>query len=463
MSTGPVPRITNLIIYTGATFTLDARIKIGGNITQNGTWIATNGTLELNGTSLQNIAGSYFYNKILKNLTDSNAAGLQVINANDSLKITGTIDFGNVNNSTINSGGNIVLISTAGATARVADVTNNLANSGNNFIGKVTVERFYPAKRAWRLVTSPLSNTGNIFNSWQAGAPGPTTYIPGRGMFVSGPNPNLATNGLDDSYYDNYSMKSWDAATSSYINIGNTLTQNLSTNAANAANIGYYTFVRGDRTRNPDNTIFGNTNITTLSSFGFLQTGTQTFNLTGAPGTYPLIGNPYASPIDFNKITKTNVYSNRFYVHDPTINALGAFVVMEEDLSNIGTFKPTNIPTSVQDNHIQSSQAFFVQVIAGGPPSVSFEENDKSAIDNRLLFRPATPVGQPQSFGITLLQADPGKATLLTDGALVQVDDNFNDIVDIQDALKFTNIDENLGLMRYNKILAVERRPLNKR
>jgi hypothetical protein len=57
-----------------------------------------------------------------------------------------------------------------------------------------------------------------------------------------------------------------------------------------------------------DNTIYPNTNITTLSSRGKLQTGTQLFDVTNASiptPSFSLVGNPYASSVDFNLITKT--------------------------------------------------------------------------------------------------------------------------------------------------------------
>ena len=265
----------------------------------------------------------------------------------------------------------LVLRSIAATTARVGQVSGTIAYSA---AGKVTVERYYPMSRSWRLVTSPLSNTGSIFDSWQAGAP--TSYIPGKGMFVTGPAPTGSTgNGLDNSYYNNFSMKGWNANTSSYVNVGNTKIRNLSDNAVTPglpSNIGYFTFVRGDRRRSPDNTIFGNMNNTTLSSTGKLQTGTQTFNITSGVGTYALIGNPYASAVNFVNVTKNNVNPYRFYVFDPSLGNVGLFVVME-DPSHTGNFMPISLPTSAQRNHIQSGQAFFVQVAAAGAASVIFE------------------------------------------------------------------------------------------
>jgi subtilisin-like proprotein convertase family protein len=352
----------------------------------------------------------------------------------------------------------LVLSSDEHGTARVGAVTGTIDYTGN---GKVTVERFYPMSRSWRLVTSPLSNTGSIYNSWQEGAP--ANYVPGKGMFITGPNPGTVT-GLDVSGYNNYSMKGWDAAGSKYLNVGNTKNQLLSNPAGQpgiASNIGFYAFVRGDRRRTPDNTVFGNMNNTTLRSTGKLQTGNQTFNISSGAGTYPLIGNPYASAVDFNKISKTNIVPYRFYVYDPSLGTVGVFVTME-DMDGDGIFTSAGQPTTKQGNFIQSSQAFFVQVMGSGNSSVTFKETDKVANNTAGLFRPTRPAAEMESFRITLYQTNANNSTLLADGTLVQFDDAFSDKVDMDDALKFTNISENLSILRYNQYLAVERRPLIK-
>jgi hypothetical protein len=64
-----------------------------------------------------------------------------------------------------------------------------------------------------------------------------------------------------------------------------------------------------------------------------------------------------------------------------------------------------------------------------------------------------------QSLRVNLLQSNADNSSLLVDGTFVQFDDRFDDKVDLADALKFTNITENLSIKRYNQLLAVERRP----
>ena len=480
-SCGAVPiTVTDVLIPTTATRMPQLTVaSVSKSIV-----LQTGVTLDLNGQDFTNygaVTGAgKFKGSATSSLTNNAAGGVTTINfdqttdgvtnALKNLNVTGsgstvtlttkTAIYGTLapTAGTLTINDTLVLRSIAATTARVGQVSGTIAYSAT---GKVTVERYYPMSRSWRLVTSPLSNTGSIFDSWQAGAP--TSYIPGKGMFVTGPAPTGSTgNGLDNSYYNNFSMKGWNANTSSYVNVGNTKIRNLSDNAVTPglpSNIGYFTFVRGDRRRSPDNTIFGNMNNTTLSSTGKLQTGTQTFNITSGVGTYALIGNPYASAVNFVNVTKNNVNPYRFYVFDPSLGNVGLFVVME-DPSHTGNFMPISLPTSAQRNHIQSGQAFFVQVAAAGAASVIFEEADKSTDDNLLLFRPQTPTSLTQSIRTLLLQVEPNNSTLMVDGVYLQADDRYNAKVDIQDALKFSNINENLGMMRNSSLLSVERRPL---
>ena len=452
--------ITNLVVQSLAQLTISGTglLQVAGTIANTGLLDVGSGTLEFNGSSAQSFSGNLFVGNTVKNITVSNT-NLTASGVGVPLNITGELAFGAVSNADFKTGDNIVLVSTATGTARVADITNAGARSGNKFTGKVTVERYYPARRSWRLVTSPLSNTGSIFSNWQQSAP--TPYVPGRGTFITGPTPNVLTNGLDTSFQNHYSIKGWRASDGTYINIGNTLTTNLSSTASTAANVGYYLFVRGDRARSPDNTVIPNTNVTTLSSKGNLQTGTQTFGVESTPGTYTLIGNPFASSIDFNKITKVKINPNRFYVYDPRLGTIGLFVVMEENPANSGTYLPTVFPSSEQRNFIQSSQAFFVQKdLSSDAASVTIEEQHKSDDYNSKLFRPATPLSEIASLRTTLLQLNSNSSNLVVDGFLAAYDNSFNTSVDMQDALKFTNINENLGLKRDGKILCVERRPL---
>ena len=64
----------------------------------------------------------------------------------------------------------VTLQSSVNGTARIGTITGNIIGATN-----VTVERYIPAKRAWRALTAPVSTTGSIYTNWQeGGTPLPT-------------------------------------------------------------------------------------------------------------------------------------------------------------------------------------------------------------------------------------------------------------------------------------------------
>ncbi len=345
---------------------------------------------------------------------------------------------------------NLTLISDASLTARL-----DVVPSTSKIIGKANVERFVPSRRAWRLVTAPVTGSNTIFNSWQNKG----IYTPGLGTLITGSNPTGATgNGLDLSYENNVSLKSWNTATQALVNVLNTHVSASPRNTGSADNTGYFMFVRGDR--NPNNTLVPNTNITTVTSIGSLQTGTQVFGASSTANRYTLIGNPYASPVDFDKIVRYNVVK-RFYVWDPSINTLGGYVMMD-DLNNDGIYVKTVTATN-QTKDIQSSQAFFVETKENGEAGVTFNESSKSGKNNNLAFRPQTNnstsgvgVGEIRT-NLHLLEANNSK--IFADGVIAEFDNIYSAGLDRDDAIKFGNVNENLAIQRITTSLAAERRP----
>lgn len=345
--------------------------------------------------------------------------------------------------------GDITLLSTAINTGRIAKIP---ATADINYgTGRFNVERYYPnnnplTRRAWRLVTTPLTETGTIYDTWQLGG---AAYAAGNahlGTLITGPQ--IIGNGLDFTPTNGYSLKKYN---------GTNLIPVADTHVPLSSSIGtgYFLFVRGDRNlilTNP-----ANSDYTTLSSRGKVQTGSITLDVAN---DFTLIGNPYASPIDFNLIDKSvNTYAHRFYVWDPQLNQVGGYVVME-DFGNPGIFKPkAPYAGSSQDNYIQSSQAFFVVREAPGPATIIIKETNKAPNYNPAIFRPSTGQGNSAAFinaNLFLLNADSSKS--LADGTLAEFNDAYSNAVDIADALKFGNVNETFCLKRNNQQLAVERR-----
>jgi hypothetical protein len=65
-----------------------------------------------------------------------------------------------------------------------------------------------------------------------------------------------------------------------------------------------------------------------------------------------------------------------------------------------------------------------------------------------------------ESMRINLYLLNANNTTILADGVLTEYNNLYHDSVTLEDAYKFTNINENLGLTRYGCVLAVERRPI---
>ena len=96
------------------------------------------------------------------------------------------------------------------------------------------------------------------------------------------------------------------------------------------AGIAYYLFVYGDRT----NTIFtSNPKNTTISSRGKVLIGDQAYStsstipLTGVTNRFTMLGNPFASPINWATVTRSNI-SNTFWGWDPNLNSTGGYVTV---------------------------------------------------------------------------------------------------------------------------------------
>ncbi len=355
-----------------------------------------------------------------------------------------------VNGGNLYTDSNLTLRSDANLTARV-----DVVPSGSNIIGKANVERYIPARRAWRLMTAPVTSSNTIYNSWQNKG----VYTVGLGTLVTGPNPTAASgNGLDYSQLNTVSMKGFNATTQGFANVLNTKVPISAGTNGSGDNTGYFIFVRGDR--NPGNTNVANNNITTLTSIGVLQTGTQTFTATPVYNKLTLIGNPYASPVDFNNVSINNLIK-RFYVWDPSLNSVGGYVMLD-DLDGDGLYRKS-VPGSTQTKDIQSSQAFFVQTASTAPASITFTETSKSGNNINGMFRPVSP-NTPAGVGTgeiitTLNLLDANGKTILADGALAEFDNIYSAGVDLDDAMKFTNTNENISIVRNNSLFAAERRP----
>ncbi|GEO11009.1 T9SS type A sorting domain-containing protein [Segetibacter aerophilus] len=438
----------NLTVSSGSLDVLANTLKVGGAIVSAGSVIAANGSIELNGTAAQIIPAGTFSSNTVANLIINNNAGASLagpLNLTNALSLT---------NGALTSGGYLTLKSTPTSTARVATITSNAATP---VIGNVTVEHFITAKRSYRFLASPVSTTGSLKANWMENTNNSnigvnSNPVPGYGIQITGKDGN--GNGFDATTTNNPSMftfdeqgQAWSAVTSTGILLN--------------PGVGYRTFVRGNRNTDlSQNTPEPST--TTLRTTGTLLTGTVTITKAGGGGTantgaissknteYSFIGNPYASPVDWQTVTKKDIFST-IYIYDPTIsgsNGRGAYVTYNAALN------ANNNSASSIDNNIQAGQGFIVRT-TGPNPTITFKETDKVGA-RRNVFRSTS---ETPHVSVMLLLPSSTKAA---DGVEAYFDDRFNNSLQDEDSYKISNPDENLAIYRDSQYLSLEgRKPIH--
>lgn len=437
--TGTVP-YHHFILSASGTKTAPATLTIKGNFSKSGSnvFLHNNGTVLFNGT-----AGQSFFNTsgtavVFYNMTNSSTGtGLTI---NDSMVIARELLLSPSSRLNL-AAGNIVLRSTAAATAHLAAVPNEAGIISYNAAGRFIVERYLPAVKAWRFVATPV-RTGapyspTITQAWrEAGAMASTGY----GTQLTGP---AGSTGMD-AVTSGYSMKWYNMATNSYTMVSNT-------NDLIANNTGYMVFVRGDRAV----AVSGTTGITNLRIKGELRTGNQSFPVNA--GAFQSIGNPYASAFGFQDLLAATPGLGSYYIAwDPTLNGnygAGGF----QTLSAVDGFKATApgssfyIVNTLYPN-IESGQAFFVYNATGSALTATVTESMKKNT-SRITARETTM--DDRQFIRTRLYTSTGE---IADGNIVAFDDELGNDFDADDAIKFTNSGENFGMSRFGKKLSVEAR-----
>jgi len=450
--------VRNLTVNSGASLTVsNATMQIAGTITASNAINAANGTIEMAGATAQSLSGSAFTGRTLLNLIASNSVNVSAA-ANDSLRITGALSFGNVNSKTFSSGDNVILVSGPTATARVADITNNGANSGNSLSGKFVVQRYMPPHRSWRLMTAPITAGAQTINqAWQENVGGTwsSNPFPGYGTHVTGGTARTTAQGFDQGP-NNASIYGYSGTNWNYL--PNT-TGELVTSRE-----GWMLFVRGSRAINLPLSNTGTVaDQTILRPTGALRFGAQPA-VTNAAGGFTVVGNPYACPIDFTKLTRSGVIGgvggNAYYMWDPYLggsNGVGAFVT----LSWNGTSYDKTIVTGGgnsslgTDGIIPSSAAIMVNLSPGGSIGIAENDKDTTIYRNSYAFRPTTT---PSAIRTTLYAVLADGERALSDGTLITFDEQAQTAVDNEDAVKVNNFNENICQFREGKRIAIERR-----
>jgi hypothetical protein len=441
-------------VLNNLTINNPAGVTLGGNVSVNGNLALTAGklaigvnTLTLNGSLTSDATNSlsttvnsnivltgttktlYFdvSNNTIKNLS---ITGSNTMTLGNALNITAGASSGIVtvgSGATLTTGGFLTLKSDATGTA-------SLGNSAGTISGNVTVERFIPAKRAWRALTTPLKgSSGTIFTQWQNGG----NTITGVGVELWGPGGTGSSgNGLavgPSSSILQYVSGAWSP-------VENTKTMSLFTTSGNNAFMVFPTGGYGSGLISSSSTPTALD--TTLKATGQLITGQVPY--TNLPNTsHTLIGNPYASPLDPAAILTSNTsLGGNIWVWDANTsgtNAVGCY-----NLFNNGAYTNVtgNLAAGVQ---IQSGQAFFVKPTSN-LASFTIEETHKGTTFSNAVLRTAAP----ELFRVGLYKQE-NNEWLGRDGAMTVIlpDANAN-----QTPNKMANGTENVAFVKNGSLFA---------
>lgn len=392
--------------YQGITFsgagvkTPPTTLNVAGAFTDNSGFFDNNsGTVVFNGSSSQTISGSA--NTIFHHLTASQSVNVESdISIENTLTLSGTVTF-DADGSGV---GSTTLLSSASATARVAEIP-----AGASVTGSVTVQTHFTngnSTRRYRYFSSPVTNS-NVAD-WQNEIPVTGTFDdPSAGEGIISENPSMflydeqLVAGIDDR---------WVAYPSSGTAASNALLQGR----------GYGLYVRS-------------TSSVTLDTRGTIGQGTVNINLTAQSGGgddgWNLTGNPYPSPIDWDNVEASDRPSmnNAIYIKDNTSvgsQAAGTFISYVDGVSTSG---------EAFTGEIAAGQAFWVK--ANGNTTLTLRESHKTSSSATFYRVSNKPIAQSQSLIRITAEGNDRKDALVIrfkDGATKQLDEEL-------DALKYSN------------------------
>ncbi|MES2690592.1 MAG: hypothetical protein V4658_09325, partial [Bacteroidota bacterium] len=175
----------NTTISSGGTLTTSGNtFSAGGNFSNGGTLTPGNAIFRLTGSATQSIDFRSSVAMTIHTLNCAKSSGTASIS--DAISISNSLT---CTGGTLNTGGNVTLLSTgAGTSAQVGNST------GGTYSGTATIQRFIPSVgRRWRFLAAPVLSGSTISTSWQTQ------------MFITGPGTgtgpvgtsNFNSNGFD--------------------------------------------------------------------------------------------------------------------------------------------------------------------------------------------------------------------------------------------------------------------------
>ena len=456
--------VKNLEIANGASVsqTNESQIDVYGDFENHGFYNPGNSTLAFKGDEVQNFSTD---NQItVYNLTIDNGTSLNLVSGNIDIYNTLDLESGDlVTNYDYDFPNNnlVTFKSNSNTTAIISEIKN-----GNTIVGDVMIERYIPMNnRAFRYMTTSVNTSTSINENWQEGVNNTVNDYdlnqnpkPGYGTHITGST--TGENGFDATLTGNPSLFSWNPQNGSWVTITSTLDNNLEAGKA------YGLLIRGDRSTNvwSSNSAMGSP--TRLRSLGTILSGDVNIDddLNPNPDGFSLIGNPYQAEVDM-KATLANssnhLNKNFYYAYNPNLGNRGGYVTVDLDANPV-QYVPKN--TAINNNNgngkykfLQPNQAAFVQtsksIQAGETPTLTFKEEFKT---DQTLTNQVFSVNSNSKIDLNIIN---NSSNELMDGVRFRFGATFNEEVDTNDAKKFWNNDETIGIESNGNYLAIEKRP----
>jgi hypothetical protein len=373
----------NIIIQNGASVTVSgARLQIYGAITNNGTFNASNGTIEITGSTAQTVPANAFAGNTILNLTINNTIGVTLLGP---LNIAGVLK---ANTGPFSTGTYLTLLSTATSTALID------GSGSGSVLGNVTIQRYRPTGFGYTYFSSPVSaaTVSEFSDDINLNASFPTFY----------------------RYIENRTSSGW---------VSYTTNSNIMTPMEGyAGNLG-------------TNTAPVTIDITGVVNNGTITAPTPTNNNQPYTQGFNLVGNPYPSPVDWDATagwTRTNIDNAVYYFDAGTTNQYtGTYSSYINGVSSNG----------VANNIIPAMQGFFVHVSNGSFPVSALLRVTNTARVNNLApgFHRERPLTEP----LLRLSAGYTDEGYPADPAVIYFDNSYSrDFEADIDALKMFNTDE---------------------
>ena len=407
--------------------------SIKGDFIQSGSaTITVPSLITFNGSAAQNIVGLNYNNIVFSEV------GTKTFTSNGSLSNTGAVTFsgtpGVVDFDGASDNLTFVLKSDASGTARIGNASNWTIN------GKVTAERYIPAKRAWRLLTAPLKGTSNtsVFANWQG--------INGEGILLWGPQGTASPSNINNGLHLGPQANIW-SYNNGWVAESNTNTASLFDTDKNKS---YIVFATGSH--DSGNIATGQA-ATTLRPKGSLITEDVLY--TGlVQNQYQLLANPYASPLSVSSLRLDNP-DFAFWLLDPTLGSVGGYYTY--DGTNWAPTPPNQASGQPDNNNIQSGQGFFVR--SASASQFTIKEVHKTTGNSNTWFERSSSSVEADKIRV-LLYKQLNSQWQLADGILAVNSVGGNDGVDGVDTGKMTNFNENIAFRNGTSNLAIEYRGL---